>query len=146
MSRVFQQSIEIRASATAVERCFTDLELMHQWLNPALRCHPVGKWETYVGSRCRFSIRIPLLQPTLRATVVEREPGLIVWEFEGFFSGRDRWECQPISEGTRLLNCFEFTIPNPIVRLGFDTFAAGLTQQDMKAQLRRLKQVAQRLA
>jgi len=144
MSRVFQQSIEIQASATTVERCLTDLELMHQWLNPALRCYPVGKWDTRLGSQCRFVVRVPLIEPTLRVKVVEREPGLIVWGFKGFFSGRDRWECQPIASGTRLLNRFEFTIPNPVVRFGFNTFAAGLTQHDMKVQLQRLKQVAQR--
>ena len=117
---------------------------MHRWLNPALRCDPVGEWSTEIGSRSRFIIQIPLVAPTLESTVVEREPGLIVWEFDGFFQGRDRWECQPIAQGTCLLNRFEFSVPNPIVRWGFRTFASALTQQDMKAQLQRLKLVAQR--
>ncbi|HEY9659145.1 MAG TPA: SRPBCC family protein, partial [Allocoleopsis sp.] len=83
--QVFEQSIQINASATAVERCFTDLELMHRWLNPALRCEPVGEWSTEIGGRSRFVIQVPLLQPTLRSVVVERQPGLVVWEFTGFF-------------------------------------------------------------
>jgi hypothetical protein len=81
----------------------------------------------------------------LYSVVVEREPGLIVWEFRGFFKGRDRWECQPTLKGTRLLNCFQFEVPNPIVRFGFNTFAANLTAQDMQAQLRRLKRVAEEI-
>ncbi|MEM6425379.1 MAG: SRPBCC family protein [Cyanobacteria bacterium P01_H01_bin.119] len=141
----FEQSTLVRASATAVERCFTDLTLMHQWLNPALRCEPVGDWSTDLGGRSRFVIQIPLIRPTLRSTVIEREPGLVVWAFEGFFKGRDRWECVPQDSGTQLLNRFEFSIPNPIVALGFKQFAAQWTQQDMQAQLRRLKGVAERL-
>ena len=143
--QVFEQSIQIRASATAVESCITDLELMHRWLNPALRCDPVGEWSTELGSCSRFRILIPLWQPTLNSVVVEREPGLIVWQFEGFFTGRDRWECQPEGNGTRLINRFEFSIPNPTIQFGFNRFAANWTRQDMQAQLRRLKRVAERM-
>lgn len=144
--RKFEQTIFIRASATTVDHCITDQQLMHRWLNPALRCEPIGPWGTAVGDRSRFVIQVPLWQPTLESTVVERQPGLIVWGFDGFFKGRDRWECQPEAGGTQLLNRFEFTIPNSIVQWGFDWFAAAWTQQDMAAQLRRLKQVAEDLA
>ena len=141
--QVFEQSIQINASATVVERCITDRALMHRWLNPALRCEPVGEWSTDVGSRSRFVIQIPIIKPTLNSVVVERQPGLIVWGFEGFFKGRDRWECQPTAQGTRLVNCFEFEIPNPMIRWGFNTFAERWTKEDMQAQLRRLKRVAE---
>ena len=143
--QVLEQSIQIRASSTVVERCIVERELMHRWLNRALRCEPVGDWSTDIGSRSRFIIAVPLLEPTLNSVVVERKPGLVVWEFEGFFSGRDRWECQPFEEGTLLLNRFEFAIPNPLVRFGFNLFAAGWTRQDMQAQLRRLKRLAEEL-
>lgn len=140
---VFEQSIQINASATTVEQCISDLSLMHRWLNPALRCEPVGDWSTEVGSRSRFIIQIPLLQPTLNSVIVERAPGLIVWQFQGFFHGRDRWECQPLAKGTCLINHFEFEIPNPLIRWGFHTFAANWTQADMQAQLHRLKRLAE---
>jgi hypothetical protein len=142
---VFEQSIQIKASATAVEKCITDLELMQRWLNPLLKCEPMGVWQTSVGSSSRFTIQIPLLKPTLKNTVLVKEPGLIVWGFDGFFKGKDRWECAPNDRGTRLINRFEFTIPNPIVAWGFDRFAASLTKTDMDAQLRRLKRVAEEL-
>lgn len=141
--QIFEQSIQINASTSNVERCFTDQILMHRWLNPALRCEPIGEWSTNVGSRSRFVIQIPLLQPTLNSVVVEREPGLVVWQFQGFFQGCDRWQCQPNAQGTNLLNRFEFSIPNPLVSWGFHTFAASWTQKDMKAQLQRLKLVAE---
>lgn len=141
--QVFEQSIQINASATVVERCITDQVLMHRWLNPALRCEPIGDWSTDVGSKSRFVIQMPVVQPCLNSTVVEREPGLVVWAFEGFFKGRDRWECNPEKQGTRLLNRFEFAIPNPIVRFGFNAFAAKWTEADMQAQLKRLKRVAE---
>ena len=79
----------------------------------------------------------------MNSVVVERQPGLVVWEFQGFFQGRDRWECQPTEKGTLLLNRFEYDIPNPLVSWGFNTFAASWTKEDMQAQLRRLKRVAE---
>ena len=142
---VFEQSIEINATSTVVEQCITGRVLMHQWLNPALCCEPVGNWSTEVGSKSKFIIQIPVIKPTLISTVVEREPGLIVWGFEGYFKGCDRWECQPTDNGTHLVNRFEFEIPNPIVSWGFKTFAEKFTKQDMQAQLRRLKRVAESL-
>ncbi|AMW26762.1 SRPBCC family protein [Arthrospira platensis] len=141
--QVFEQSIHIKAIATTVERCITDRHLMRRWLNPALRCDPVGDWNTDVGGRSRFIIQIPLIQPTLESIVREREPGLIVWGFDGFFQGCDRWECQPQSQGTYLLNRFEFEINNPLIAFGFNRFAAPWTKADMEAQLRRLKRVAE---
>ncbi|MBD2299776.1 SRPBCC family protein [Nostoc sp. FACHB-87] len=144
MTQVFEQSIQINATAAIVERCITDLGLMHRWLNPALRCEPIGEvWSTDIGGQSRFIIQIPVVKPTLKSVVVERQPGLVVWEFQGFFQGRDRWECQPVAKGTCLLNRFEFVIPNPIVSWGFNNFAASWTKQDMQAQLRRLKRVAE---
>jgi len=142
---VFEQTIQIKASSTIVERCITDLTLMHRWLNPALRCEPVGEWSTNKGSRSRFVIKIPVIEPTLKSVVIEREPGLIVWGFEGFFKGCDRWECQPNPDGTLLLNRFEFEIPNPMISFGFDVFAANWTKNDMKSQLKRLKRVAEEI-
>ena len=118
---------------------------MHQWLNPALRCEAVGDWQVAQGKQMRFIIQIPLLRPSLLSTVVERSPGLVVWSFDGFFQGRDRWECIPEGKGTTLLNRFEFTPTNPVIGFGFETFAKTWTQKDMAAQLQRLKQVAERL-
>jgi uncharacterized protein YndB with AHSA1/START domain len=142
--QIIEHSILINASATAVEQCFTDLKLMHRWLNPALRCEPVGEWTTELGGRSRFVIRVPLIEPTLYSTVAEREPGLVVWQFTGFFKGRDRWECFPTDQGkTKLINRFEFQIPNPIIQVGFKTFAESFTKNDMRAQLGRLKRVAE---
>lgn len=143
--QVFQQSILINADLLTVERCFTDLDLMHKWLNPVLSCSPIGKWDCKIGSRSRFIIKIPLLQPTLESVVIERELGLVVWEFNGFFQGVDRWECQPENNSTRLINTFQFTIPNNLVKFGFNLFAANWTKADMLAQLARLKQVAENL-
>jgi len=143
--QVFEQDIFILASATAVEHCLTQPALMRRWLNPTLRCEPIGDWSTEVGAQSRFIIQLPLGQPTLISTVVERAPGLIVWSFKGFFNGCDRWECRPDDRGTHLLNRFEFEIPNPLVQAGFNWLAADWTKRDMEAQLRRLKTVAETL-
>jgi hypothetical protein len=144
--RTIENQIEIQTISTNVERCLTELELLHRWLNPMLRCQGEdGQWSTALGATGYFTMQIPVLLPTLQSTVIAREPGLIVWGFDGFFRGRDRWECEPIATGTRLTNRFEFEIPNPIVQFGFDRFAASWTEADMQAQLRRFKQVAESL-
>jgi hypothetical protein len=143
LSQFFEQSIHIQATVECVDRVITDRKLMHQWLNPALRCDPVGEWTTDIGSQSRFIIQIPFLKPTLESTVIERRLGLTVWEFNGFFTGCDRWECFAENNETRLVNRFEFQIPNPLVAFGFRTFAAPWTRKDMQAQLVRLKQVAE---
>ncbi len=142
-SQQFAQSIEINASPKVVEHCIRNRTLMHQWLNPLLKCEPVGDWSTEVGSRSNFIIKIPIIQPTLEAVVKEQKPGLIVWGFEGFFQGCDVWECQETPQGTLLVNTFKFEIPNPVIRWGFNIFAASLTKMDMKSQLQRLKRVAE---
>jgi carbon monoxide dehydrogenase subunit G len=142
---IFEQSIQIKASATAVDKCITDLELMQRWLNPALKCEPIGEWGTSVGSRSKFTIQIPGIKPTLKNVVLTREPGLIIWGFDGFFKGKDRWECEPNERGTRLINQFEFNIPNRLIAWGFNVFAAKLTKSDMESQLRRIKRVAEEL-
>lgn len=143
--QMLEHSISVCASVSKVEQCLTQLDLMHRWLNPALRCEPIGDWSTEVGTQSRFVIQLPLVRPTLTSTIVERSPGLIVWSFQGFFDGRDRWECRPDEGGTYLLNRFEFEIHNPLVQIGFDWFAARWTKRDMAAQLHRLKQVAETL-
>ncbi|MEM9540579.1 MAG: SRPBCC family protein [Cyanobacteria bacterium P01_E01_bin.42] len=142
----FEQSIQINASIAVVEKCITDRNLMHCWLNPALRCEPVGEWSTELGARSRFIVKLSPLPLVLENTVIEREFGLVVWKFQGFFQGRDRWECQATEGRTILLNCFEFEIPNSFMRWGFQLFASSWTQADMKAQLRRLQLLAEGLA
>ncbi|WP_299409693.1 SRPBCC family protein [Acaryochloris sp. IP29b_bin.148] len=139
----FEQSVYIEAPIAMVDRTITDQTLMHLWLNPLLKCEPVGEWSSQVGSQTQFMIRIPFLNPTLYSRVIERQEGLVVWAFEGFFQGCDRWQCQPEISGTRLINRFEFRIENPLVALGFQAFAAKLTRRDMQSQLQRLKQVAE---
>jgi hypothetical protein len=142
---VFEHTIQINAALQAVDRTITDRQLMHQWLNPALLCNPIGEWSTAVGAKSRFVLQVPLLHPALQSTVLERRLGLVVWGFDGFFEGTDRWECIPTADHIRLVNRFEFRIPNPIVAFGFRTFAAQWTQADMQAQLIRLKQVAEKI-
>jgi hypothetical protein len=141
--QTLEHKIQINASLKTVDRTITDRQLMHQWLNPALRCDPVGEWSTAVGAKSRFIIQVPLFNPVLESIVIERRLGLVVWSFDGFFKGTDRWECSPAKDNICLTNRFEFQIPNPMIAFGFNTFAARWTQKDMQAQLMRLKQIAE---
>ncbi|MGB8699660.1 MAG: SRPBCC family protein, partial [Thermosynechococcaceae cyanobacterium] len=73
--QVFEQSIRINASVPIVDQTITDRDLMHQWLNPMLRCDPIGDWQTAMGSECLFVMQVPLVHPTLHSVVVERRLG-----------------------------------------------------------------------
>jgi len=59
---IFEQSIQINASASVVEHCISDRTLMHRWLNPPCVANQWGL--TDLGSRSRFVIQIPVLKPT----------------------------------------------------------------------------------
>jgi hypothetical protein len=142
---IFEQSVRIKASLDVVDRCITEQPLMAQWLNPFLRCEAIGPWSVVIGSRFRFLLKVPILSPALDCVVKERNsPGLVEWEFSGFFVGTDRWECFAQEDGTLLVNRFCFEIPNALVQTGFNFFAANLTRQDMLTQLQRLKVVAEK--
>lgn len=141
-----EHSILIEAPLLLVERTFTELDLMQRWLNPMLICEPMGDWSTALGSRSRFCVKVPIGSLTLENQVIDRRPGLVVWQFEGFFRGTDRWECASMGTGTQLTNRFSFEIPNPLIRFGFQVFAAKWTARDMRSQLQRLKTVAEALA
>jgi hypothetical protein len=140
---IFEHSVRIKAPASLVDRCITEQSLMAQWLNPFLSCESIGPWSVRVGSRFRFRLNVPVFRPALNCMVKERGPGLVEWEFSGFFVGTDRWECFTQEDGTLLVNRFCFEIPNALVQTGFNLFAASLTRQDMQAQLQRLKAVAE---
>lgn len=139
----FQQSIEIKASPQQVDHCLVDPELMHQWLNPLLRCEAVGSWSVTVGHDFRFILQVPLLSPTLTCRVIDRGSYWVEWQFTGFFTGSDRWECVPTESGTLLNNRFQFDIPNPWVAWGFHQTAEGWTKRDMYQQLERIKKLVE---
>lgn len=126
--QVFEQSIQISASATTVERCITDLELMHRWLNPALLCEPIGEWSTDLGGRSRFLLQIPVIKPALKSTVIEREPGLIVWQFEGFFKGEIAGNVNPTIEEP--ISSTVLSLPSPTRLLAGDLISLPLNGQD----------------
>lgn len=138
-TRTLEQAILICAPVAVVDAWITEQERMVQWLNPLLGCEPVGAWSAAVGSRFQFRLALPVFQPSLDCVVTERQVGVVQWTFTGFFAGTDRWVCTPEGDQTSLVNTFTFRIPNPLVALGFDLVAAGLTRADMQAQLRRLK-------
>jgi hypothetical protein len=141
--RTYERSIQIEATATAVERCFTELDLVSQWLTPMFRCEAIGNWEAAVGNRCHLTIVSRFLRLGTIARVIVREPGSIVWQFEGALRGIDRWECEPNSEGTRLIHSREMTFSNPIFAWLFDRLFLSSTEHQNKVQISRLKAVAE---
>jgi Polyketide cyclase / dehydrase and lipid transport len=140
-----KKSIQINASATVVDRCLTELLLLRRWRNGLVTCEPLGAWSPEVGSRSHLRLENSLWPLSLRNIVVRREPGLIVWEFRGWLRGLDRWECQPWAGGTRLLNCWEWQATNGWIDWWWKSFGAKSIEEDIDAQLMRIKYVAEEL-
>jgi hypothetical protein len=140
--QVWEQSIQINASAVVVDRCITELNLLQRWMISS--CEPMGEWCVTVGSYSRLVVKLSLFQFNLSRIVIVREPGLIVWGFDGFITGRDRWECRPHERGTLLVNRWELQTSN-LAGWGWRRWAGNWTADEMETQLMRLKYVAEEL-
>lgn len=140
--QVLEQSIQINASAVVVDRCITELDLQRRWQSGS--CEPVGEWSVAVGSYSRLTLKTPWFQFSLNRTVAVREPGLVVWSFNGLITGRDRWECRPRAIGTLVVNRWELQA-NPAISWGWQFLNRKWTNDEMAAQLMRLKYVAEEL-
>ncbi len=140
--QVWEQSIQINTSAVVVDRCITELNLLRQWMSSS--CEPIGDWSVSIGSYSRLVVKLSLFQFNLSRIVVVREPGLIVWGFDGLITGRDRWECRPHEQGTLLVNRWELQTSN-LAGWGWRRLASNWTADEMANQLRRLKYLAEEL-
>jgi hypothetical protein len=140
-----EKSIEIKASATVVDRCLTDLALMQRWRNGLVTCTARGEWSTSLGSRSRLRLENSFWPLALGQIVVQREPGAIVWEFSGWLRGSDGWECQPSASGTKLVHRWEWRAANGWIAWWWRSFGARAIEEDIEAQLMRIKYVAEEL-
>jgi hypothetical protein len=140
--QVWEQSIQINASAVVVDRCITELALQRRWRSGS--SEPIDNWSVAVGSYSRWVIPLPWWQLSLSRIVVIREPGLVVWGFDGLLTGRDRWECRPSERGTLVINRWEVQTSN-VMGWGWQHFNRDWTNDEMAAQLMRLKYVAEEL-
>ena len=143
MQQVFENSIEIRASATVVERCITETKSIKIWLGPLLSYEVVEVWGIPAESRAYLTINLPLFRPKLTTNVIWREPGLIIRECAGLLSGWDLWECLPTPEGTLLVNRLKIEISNPLIHWSFLNLAATAIKNGMKKRIKRLKKIAE---
>jgi Polyketide cyclase / dehydrase and lipid transport len=140
--QVLEQSIQINASAVVVDRCVTDPSLQRQWLGS--NYEPMGNGSVAVGSYSRLAINLPLFHFTLSRIVIVREPGLVVWGFDGFITGRELWECRPHERGTLLVNRWELQTSN-LIGWGWHRFARQQLTDEIVTQLTRLKYVAEEI-
>jgi Polyketide cyclase / dehydrase and lipid transport len=140
-----QKSIYIKASATVVDRCLTELELIHRWRNGLVTCEALGEWLLSPGSRSRLRLENSLWPIVLRNNLVRREPGLVRWEFQGLLRGFDQWECQPAAAGTQLVNRWQWQAANGWLDWWWRNFGARAIEDDIEAQLMRIKYVAEEI-
>ncbi len=140
--QIWEQSIQVDASAVVVDRCITELALQQRWRSG--RSEPIDNWSVAVGSYSRWLLPLPWWQLSLGRIVVIREPGLVVWGFDGLITGRDRWECCPSEQGTLVINRWEIQT-NSFIGWGWQRWNRNWINDQMVTQLMRLKYVAEEL-
>jgi hypothetical protein len=139
----WERSILIRASATVVDRCLTEWPLIRRWRN-GLVTWEAGDDPLVVGSRGRWHINHSLWPLRLGASLVQREPGLVVWQLSGGLQGLDRWECRPQEAGTQLYHCWDWHTSGGVYRW-WPVVGRLALEDDSEAQLMRIKYVAEEI-
>ncbi len=143
-----ENEIRVAAPPLTAETYLLDPEKLHRWINPLFRFEPVGESGTTAGSRFRFVLQIPPIHPALEYEIAEHSfdptpdaPTVctVVYRFTGFMEGRDTWTFTAEGDGTRVWNRFEYDVPNPLVRLGWQILAEPFTVRDMREQMERLR-------
>lgn len=138
----WEQTIQIQASAVLVDRCLSELPLIHRWLGAAWE--PIGTWDLAVGSGSRQLVSVGGWQIKLSRIVLIREPGLVVWGLSGFLTGREYWECQPNEHGTLLIHRWELQFSS-VSGWGWSTWLGQRIQEARSEHLQQLKFLAEEL-
>lgn len=143
---LLEEFIVVSAPMERVDAVMTDRALMLRWMSPAVRFEPLERWSFEQGARWRLTLTGlgRVLEASYR--VYDRQPGLILWAFDGFWEGFDAWHWLPhegSSTQTLIQNRVEYTLRIPIMDLLWPATVGPLMGWDAKVQMRRLKSVCE---
>lgn len=124
----------------------TDRALMERWMSPAVVFSPLDGWRFDTGAPWRMQLRG--LGSLLDAgyIVADRQPGLILWAFDGFWEGFDAWHWRSLDDGRTLIqNRIEYNLRVPGLDLIWPLTIGPLMGRDADVQMQRLKRVCEQL-
>jgi hypothetical protein len=144
---LMEEFVVVAAPMRRVESVMTERTLMLQWMSGAVRFTPEHTWSFAEGARWRLTLAGLGRLLEARYTVYERRPGLILWEFTGFWEGFDAWHWRPAEDGRTLIqNRIEYRLRLPIMDIVWPATVGPLMGWDARVQMQRLKQVCEHRA
>jgi hypothetical protein len=142
-----EEFVVVDAGMDRVEQVMTEQRLMQSWMSSAVQFAPTeGPWSLAQGTR--WQLGLTGLGRLLEANyiVYQRQPGLIIWAFDGFWEGLDAWKWMPYQHNTAqtlIQNRIEYDLKIPALDLIWPATIGPLMGWDAKVQMRRLKHVCE---
>jgi carbon monoxide dehydrogenase subunit G len=136
-----ERTIQIAAPPEAIYDVVMDPKRLGDWvtIHHELEKAPAGKLRK--GSRLTQSLKLAGRRFRVNWTVVENEPGRVVWEGRGPVASRARVEYgfSPNGKGTRFSYSNEYELPGgPLGKIA-GRAVAKVTEKELEGSLRRLK-------
>ncbi|NJM08133.1 SRPBCC family protein [Candidatus Gracilibacteria bacterium] len=146
MSYLQEEFIVVSATLVQVDAAMTERALMQRWMSPAVQFAPQhGNWSFAEGTR--WQLTLSGLGDLLRAEYVvqERQPGLILWAFDGFWQGFDAWHWFAASAPGQVIiqNRIEYDLRVPGLAAIWPLTVGPLMGWDARTQMQRLKEVCE---
>lgn len=141
-----EEFIVVAASPERVEQVMTNQALMRRWMSPTVRFEPLEMWSFERGARWRLTLTGLGRVLESQYVVYDRQPGLILWAFDGFWEGFDAWRWLTFPHDatkTLIQNRIEYNLRIPVLDLIWPTTIGPLMGWDAKVQMRRLKGVCE---
>jgi carbon monoxide dehydrogenase subunit G len=136
-----ERTIQIAAPPEAIYDVVMDPERLGDWvtIHHELEKAPAGKLRK--GSRLTQSLKLAGRRFRVNWTVVENDPGRVVWEGRGPVASRARVEYgfSPNGKGTRFSYSNEYELPGgPLGKIA-GRAVAKVTEKELESSLRRLR-------
>jgi carbon monoxide dehydrogenase subunit G len=136
-----ERTIQIAAPPEAIYDVVMDPKRLGDWvtIHHELDKAPAGKLRK--GSRLTQSLKLAGRRFRVNWTVVENDPGRVVWEGRGPVASRARVEYgfSPNGKGTRFSYSNEYELPGGPLGKMAGRAVAKVTEKELEGSLRRLK-------
>lgn len=143
---VQEEFVVVHAPMEVVESVMTDRELMLRWMSPTVRFEPLDGWRFDTGAPWRLTLTGLGNLLVADYVVHERQPGLVLWAYTGFWQGFDAWHWMPAPEDpqqTIIQNRLEYELRVPGLNLIWPVTVGPLMGWDARVQMKRLREVCE---
>lgn len=141
---LLEEFVLVAAPTARVEAVMTERELMGRWMSRAVQFTPRDGWRFDKGAPWQLTLTGLGRMLEAHYIVHDRQPGLILWAFDGFWEGFDAWHWRPAGPTATLIqNRIEYALRLPVLDLIWPATVGPMMGWDARAQMERLKQVCE---